>query len=216
MTFTPRPLIVPPVIYFVFSSVAAVLEKRSDALGAWETWLRIDFGILLPCFCLVFARYLGRFETDSTDFDAARVRFGANRRRVVLERFFVLVALGLLVQVLVLGLGRITTYPAFSTCFNRDLWICIGIGALATITYISGFCALSKFGVSYAPAYIGFFVDLTLGHADAWLSLLTPHRHIAQLLGTANHFYTSALASSLVLLGFSVVSTAWILARTPR
>jgi hypothetical protein len=123
---------------------------------------------------------------------------------------------GLLLEIALLVICRTITYPAISTCFSRDIWICLGIGVLATITYIGFYSALAKLGLGRIPVIIGFFVDLTLGHSDISLAFLVPQRHIAQLLGTPNHFSISTPNCSLFLLGIFAFSTAWIFVRTPR
>jgi hypothetical protein len=216
MRFAPRSLVIKSAIFVAINLVSAVLEKRADALGAWETWLYIHFGLLVPGLCFALAAEVGRFELEPTERDAQRVRFGKNRRYVILTRYTGALLMGLILETTLLVLGRTITYPAFSTCFSRDIWICSGIGVLATITYIGFYSALAKLGLGRIPVIIGFLVDLTLGHSDISLAFLVPQRHIAQLLGTPNHFSISTPNCSLFLLGIFAFSTAWIFFRTPR
>ena len=140
----------------------------------------------------------------------------ADRRFVICTRYAGALLVGLFLEIALLVICRTITYPAIATCFSHDIWICLGIGVLATITYIGFYSALAKLGLGRIPVIIGFFVDLTLGHSDISLAFLVPQRHIAQLLGTPNHFSISTPNCSLFLLGIFAFSTAWIFVRTPR
>jgi hypothetical protein len=194
--------------------VAAILEQRVDALTAWELWLQIHFGLLLPGLCFAFALDLSRSDIDPLDIDATRARYGKNRRLLILRRLIAAIATGLFVNLGTLLWCRQLTVTATMPCFNHDFLICTGVCAIATVTYITFLGAAAKMGLGRNGAFIALLIDLTLGHAEGNWSLITPHRHVAQLIGYSGNLVILPSTSSLILVAIIVASTTWIAART--
>lgn len=208
--------VVPGAVFIFVGCMMAILEQRADAWLAWGNWLDLFFGLLLPCLGFALSLKVVQADTDPFCVDSARARLGANRRAIRARRIALSVGVGLLLGLVVLLLGRALSYPATTTYLNRDLWLCVGLGALATGTYITFFAATARLGLGRSGAAIAFSLDLTLGHAEGAWALIVPHPYLVSLINSPGNSLTSPYLSSIVLVAMAFASTAFIVAKTPR
>ncbi|MGC4064344.1 MAG: hypothetical protein QM784_06805 [Polyangiaceae bacterium] len=200
-------------VYLAVSIVSAIVFRRRDPLTAWDSFLSLHFGLLLPLVSFALAVALPHRNGTQSSRDEQLARFGANRRALLSKRYVELLVLGALLTLSPLVWGRALTFPNVATNVARDGLICVGIGLLATAAYISFLGAMAHAGGPWASA-AALFYDLTMGHSRGVWAALSPHRYVAELLGSADVFIFNPYASSYVLGGILVSSAAWIFFRT--
>jgi hypothetical protein len=201
------------VLYAVASVVSAILFQRRDPLTAWDAFLNVHFGLLLPIVAFALACGLPHRNGASLQSDEQRSRFGMSRRKLVAQRYLGLLVVGVVLTLLPLLWGRALTLPVPEMEAARDGLLCVGIGLLATTTYISFLGAMAHAGGRWA-AGAALFYDLTLGHSRGVWAALSPHPYVAELLGSAGVFIFDAHASSWMLGAAALTSAAWIFFRT--
>lgn len=200
--------------YVVLHLCVATVLARRDILTAWDTWLTVHVGLLLPVMALRMSFQVFPQAGATREPYLAKVRFGASRRRLLLGRLAIATLGFALLNLVLVLIARALTLPRSTTLLTADFFVSCGISLLATGTYIPFFGAAQRLGMGQHGAIAAFVIDLTFGHVVGGWSLLTPHRHLAEMLGTSGIFLVSARTSSWVLLAIAVLSSSWILVRT--
>jgi hypothetical protein len=196
--------------------VVAKLAGVLDPLTAWEDLLDVLFFQLVPILALFVTLGLYGGLGNSWSPAALAARHGANRQRLLIAAMARALILSVIVTAVALVLSRQVCHPATEALWTRDLVMCCGIGCLATGAYIGYLSAATRIGLGRFGAWAALAIDLTLGHVDAGWSILLPHRHVFVLIGHPGIALLSGRASSLILLGFTVVGLTTCFARTPR
>lgn len=200
--------------YVVLNAVVATVVARRNILTAWDTWLATHFGLLLPLLALVLALRAMRLNFAPQPRDWIRIRLGGSRRGLLIRRLAFSSGVFAAVNLTLVVLARFLTQPRAVVPLDSDLWVTCGISLIATVTYMPFFSAMQRLGLGPRGAIIAWIIDLTLGHVAGGWSLLTPHRHLAEMLGTSGIFLVSARSSSWLLLAMALSSSVWILVRT--
>ena len=198
------------------SILSAISVQKTDALTAWESWLHLHFGYVLPLLCLALSFRAMSPCDDPSNAHFARIRLGADRLYLTLTNLGVVLVGSSAIGAALLLLGRFLTRGTGEAVFLSDFAVCIGIGLIATATYIIFFSAMQRLGRGRTPAIVAFAFDLTVGHSDGAWALFTPHRYLEEMLGSPGIFLVSARASSWILLSIMLAGIGWIVARTRR
>jgi hypothetical protein len=195
------------------AATAALVERRAELFGATHRALTdLVFGLILPLALLASSgRVLLplRLEASAT----MLARFGASRKSVALG--LIAVSMGS-AAVLAAATGVVTVLVAHDPSAPPravDALTTGWIGLLTGAAYAGLFALGATFGAKGGGRYWALALDLVLGGAGGFASVIVPRAHAMNLLGGAPPLMLSQPASAAALVALAVTTTALALVR---